>query len=119
MAADLPRWRRECITFPGLRARYASSLRAVLHYPWKWVAVSLLLPVLGFALAPTLTQQFFPPVDRNQFQIQLSLPSATPSEGTEAAVARLSAILEDTPDVETLSSSSAKVGPGVLQRARE
>ena len=113
MAADLPRWRREGITFPGLRARYAASLRAVLHDPWKGVAVSLLLPVLGFALAPTLTQQFFPPVDRNQFQIQLSLPSATPIEGTEAAVARLSAILEDTPDVEDAFFFLGEGGPRV------
>ncbi|MEY3041440.1 MAG: hypothetical protein RLZZ174_522 [Pseudomonadota bacterium] len=98
-AADLPRWRREGVTFAGLRSAYARSLRAILRAPWKGIAASLVLPLLGFALAPTLTQQFFPPVDRNQFQIQLSLPPSTPIEQTEAAVGRLAAILEDTDEV--------------------
>ena len=39
------------------------------------VAVSLVLPVLGFVAAGTLTEQFFPPADRDQFPIEVSRKS--------------------------------------------
>ena len=33
--------------------------------------------IVGFLAFPTLTPQFFPEVDRNQFHIQIELPEAT------------------------------------------
>jgi multidrug efflux pump subunit AcrB len=42
--------------------------------PVRTVALSLVLPVLGFASLPLLTPQFFPGVDRDQFHIEVDLP---------------------------------------------
>ncbi|MEQ9447070.1 MAG: efflux RND transporter permease subunit, partial [Rhodospirillaceae bacterium] len=38
------------------------------------VAVALTLPIMGFVAFPTLTAQFFPGVDRDQFYVQIRLP---------------------------------------------
>jgi multidrug efflux pump subunit AcrB len=44
--------------------------------PLRTVALSLVLPVIGFLSLPTLTPQFFPGVDRDQFHIEVDLPPA-------------------------------------------
>jgi multidrug efflux pump subunit AcrB len=79
-------WWRGGFASPRLTALYRRSLDAVLRRPWLGVAVSLVLPLLGFAAAGGLTEQFFPPNDRNQFQVQLVLPShASLAETAEQA----------------------------------
>ncbi len=96
---DGHRWWQTGFSHAGLTARYRSTIVAVLKKPWLGIGVASLLPIIGFALAPTLTQQFFPPVDRNQFQIQLSLPTQASIAQTKAAVARADAILRANPDI--------------------
>ena len=93
------RWWQSGYSSPALTARYRASIVAVLKRPWLGIALSCVLPVIGFALAPTLTQQFFPPVDRNQFQIQLSLPAQASIWETRDAVARAEAVLRGQPGV--------------------
>jgi len=68
-------WWREGYAHPRLTAVYRRSLVAVLRRPSLGVAVALVLPLLGFAAGSTLPEQFFPANDRNQFQVQLVLPS--------------------------------------------
>lgn len=58
----------------GLREKYRSVLHWCLEHPAKALLLSITLPLSGFAASTTLVQQFFPPVDRNQFQIQMTLP---------------------------------------------
>ncbi|MEE4361530.1 MAG: efflux RND transporter permease subunit [Pseudomonadales bacterium] len=94
--ADTPsRWWVDGYSPARLRALYGRSLDRVLHRPWIGVAVGLVLPLTGFALAGTLTQQFFPPVDRNQFQLQLTLPTQSAITQTRDAVDRVRRILAD------------------------
>ena len=78
-----------------LRGAYRRSLGLALRRPWLGIAVGLVLPLAGFGLAGTLTQQFFPPVDRNQFQLQLTLPAQSSIAETRAAVDRARAILAE------------------------
>ncbi len=93
------RWWQSGFSHAGLAARYRATITAVLRRPALGIGLACLLPVIGFALAPTLTQQFFPPVDRNQFQIQLSLPAQASIAETRAAVERADAILRQHDDV--------------------
>lgn len=53
---------------------FRGSVRLSLANPLRAVALSLVLPVLGFLSLPTLTAQFFPGVDRDQFTIEVELP---------------------------------------------
>ena len=96
-------------TSPGLSKKYRASIVAVLRKPWLGVLVSIVLPVIGFALAPTLTQQFFPPVDRNQFQVQLSLPAQSSIWETKKAVLEAERVLRQTAGV---TDSHWSIGEG-------
>ena len=93
------RWWHQGYSNADLRAWYRRSLDAVVRRPTLGILVGCALPVLGFALAPTLTQQFFPPVDRNQFQVQLSLPAHAAISDTEHAVAEADRVLRAHPDI--------------------
>ncbi len=86
--AGPPHWWREGFSHPRLGALYARSLDAVLARPWIGVGVSLVLPVAGFVAVSTLPEQFFPPNDRNQFQIQLALPAQASLAETRALALR-------------------------------
>ncbi|MEL7254995.1 MAG: efflux RND transporter permease subunit [Pseudomonadota bacterium] len=57
--------------------------------PVKSVALALVLPVLGFASMPTLTAQFFPGVDRNQFHIEVDMPAGTAISATQDLALRI------------------------------
>ncbi len=82
-----------------LLAWYERSLDFALERPWRGVAISVALPVLGFYVATTLPSQFFPSNDRNQFQVQIVLPSQTSLAATLAAVERARAIVNAKEDV--------------------
>ena len=93
-------WWVEGYSNGALLALYRRTLDGIIARPWRGVAVGLALPLIGFGLAGTLTQQFFPPVDRDQFQIQLSLPAQSSIEETRAAVERMREVLGEYEEIE-------------------
>ena len=63
---------------PGLMGRgFEALIYLAVTNPVKAIAISLILPVLGFASFPTLTAQFFPGVDRDQFYLEVDMPPGT------------------------------------------
>ncbi len=92
-----------------LTANYRRSLSFMLARPGIALAIGCALPLTGFLLAPTLTQQFFPPVDRNQFHIQITLPAHSSIHETAAAVLQVEAILQTYTDI---SASYWSIGEG-------
>ncbi len=90
---------------------FKASLGMALRNPVRSVALSLVLPVLGFAALPTLTAQFFPGVDRNQFYVELELPSGSAIAETRALVERVDAELRAESDVEAVYWSVGRSGP--------
>ena len=103
-------WWTDGYSNAGLTERYRSTLDWIFHRPWLGVAIGMVLPIAGFVAASTLTEQFFPPADRDQFQIQLTLPSQASidytTEVAQAARAKLLARSEVT-DVEWFVGESA------------
>ena len=93
------KWWQTGYSNPRLTQLYRSTIVRVLNKPALGIGIACVLPVIGFALAPTLTQQFFPPVDRNQFQVQLALPAQSSLAQTQTAVAEAEAILRADPRV--------------------
>ena len=86
-------WWRDGFTHPRLTGIYRRSLRLVLRRPAIGIAVSLALPLFGFAVARTLPQQFFPANDRDQFQVQIALPTQASIGETRAAGERARALI--------------------------
>ncbi|MEM9214810.1 MAG: efflux RND transporter permease subunit [Cyanobacteria bacterium P01_F01_bin.150] len=56
---------------------YQHSLRVVFRRPILGVLVAMVLPAIGFIQFSSLPQQFFPPTNRDQFQIELERPASS------------------------------------------
>jgi multidrug efflux pump subunit AcrB len=58
-------------------AQYRTVIKTVCEKPLLGIGASIILPIIGFLVAGTMTSSFFPPVDRNQFQVQIIMPADT------------------------------------------
>ena len=97
---------------PGLLGRaFSASLRWSVHHPFKSIALSLILPVLGFASFPTLTAQFFPGVERDQFYIEIDMPAGTGIDRTYAVAREVDALLAAEPGIAQAYWSVGRSGP--------
>lgn len=81
------KWWRDGASSRELSSRYRRFLMRALASPKRTAAICLVLPISGFLLSSTLGQQFFPPADRNQFEIQVRMAPDSSIERT-AAVSR-------------------------------
>ncbi len=79
--------------------RFEATIRFAVAHPVKSIALALVLPVLGFASMPTLTAQFFPGVDRDQFYIELDMPPGTAITATQALAETIDQDLRAEPDI--------------------
>ncbi|MDC0935803.1 efflux RND transporter permease subunit, partial [Pirellulales bacterium] len=98
------------LSLPKLTVAYRRTLDFVFRRPALGVVLGLLLPVAGFFGATTLVEQFFPPADRDQFQIQLTMPGQTSiGHAREVALAARELLLQDeaVTDVEWFVGESA------------
>ena len=69
------RWWRDGLVIRPLQRWYRFGLRLALRLPVAAVLVAAFLPATGFLLSRSLGNEFFPPVDRDLFQVQLWMPS--------------------------------------------
>lgn len=65
-----------------LGGRYRALLDKAFARPGLTIAIAAAAPITGYLLQPTLQEQFFPPADRDQFQIQMRLPQQASLEQT-------------------------------------
>jgi multidrug efflux pump subunit AcrB len=87
------RWWREGLRGGALSRVFAASLDLSLRHRGLAVLGALILPLIGFGAFPTLTAQFFPGVERDQFYIQMTLPEGTSITRTQTATETASALL--------------------------
>ncbi len=98
----------------GLKKKYRSALSWCLDHPRKALMLSISLPLLGFVLSTTLVQQFFPPVDRDQFQIQMTLPPQASLEETARQVGMARNIMAKYPEIKSDYWVIAETPPAVF-----
>ncbi|MEO0534157.1 MAG: efflux RND transporter permease subunit [Cyanobacteria bacterium P01_A01_bin.123] len=80
------RWWQSGFANANLTVLYSWTLEKVFRRPWLGIGLALVLPVIGFAMFGTLDQQFFPPTNRNQFQIEFELPSQSAIAETQTQI---------------------------------
>ena len=90
---------------------FEASLRWAMHNPAKSVMLALVLPVMGFVSFPTLTAQFFPGVDRDQFYIEVELADGSALAETRRIAVQIDDILRGTPDIEKVSWVMGRSAP--------
>ncbi len=89
------------LQFPSLTKRYRQLLDLLLRHPGLGIAAGLTLPLLGFATASQLQEQFFPAADRDQFHIELELDPIASLHQMEELVKKVDQHLEQHSQVTT------------------
>ena len=99
------------ISIPWLGRLFEKSVKLAVENPIRAMAFSLVLPVLGFAAFPTLTAQFFPGVERDQFYLEVEMAPGTSITETKAVVEEIDAILAENAGVSSVYWSIGQSGP--------
>ena len=79
---------------------YESSLAFVFRSPLLGIGLGMLLPLCGFYLAGRLPEQFFPPSDRTQIQIEVELPARDGIQSTKATVEQIRTVVSGFDQIE-------------------
>ena len=93
-------WWEGGVSNAALTRLYAKSLRTTFRRPVLGIAIALVLPVIGFAQFASLPQQFFPPTNRDQFQIEFELPAQSALSLTRQQVLAARDLIREHPAVE-------------------
>lgn len=112
------------LSLPAVGRVFEKSLHLAVRNPIRGIAVALILPVLGFATFPTLTAQFFPGVERNQFYLEVDMPPGSALSDTTSIVRDIDAIIRGDDGVDSLYWTIGESGPAfyyniVGDRSRE
>ncbi len=67
-------WLNRGWSMPGLKRWYRVALQQIFARPLAGLALAVVVPLAGFVAASQLTEQFFPPTDRDMFHIEIELP---------------------------------------------
>lgn len=87
------------ISIPVLSTFFDRVFDRVLRRPLLMAVIAMVPPIAGFALSGQLVQQFFPPTDRDQFQLTVILRSHAPIDETQRVVERVRKLLAQEPDI--------------------
>ena len=104
-------WWTRGLALPRLRAAFRSSLLWSLAHPKRAIALTFLLPLLGFVLSTRLPQQFFPPADRDQFHIEMRLDTSASLRESEALARRADRLIRRHPEVRALEWTLGRSAP--------
>lgn len=94
-----------------ISAPFRLSLKLAMRNPASSVAYALVLPVIGFMSMPTLTAQFFPGVDRDQFYVEVELADGTAIAETSDLALQIDSYLEAQEGVDQVAWVVGKSAP--------
>ena len=92
-------WMDSGLEIKSLGRGFRRLLRWSLRHPAYSVAAAMLLPLLGFVSSTWMTEQFFPPSDRDMFRIQLTMPQQSSIGATREMVEQLYQRLHREPEI--------------------
>ncbi|OBT10401.1 acriflavin resistance protein [Shewanella sp. UCD-FRSSP16_17] len=96
-------WYQKGMAFPRLGHAFKASLRFGLSKPLVTAILIGILPVSGFYASTKMTEQFFPPSDRDMFQIEVYLAPHVSLDNTLKQVKSIDERLESIDDVEMIT----------------
>lgn len=96
----------------GIVAAYQAFLHLAIRMKWVTFAVTIGAFVLAMGALSSVPRQFFPPSDRVELLVDVTLPHNASIHATNATIERLDAVLTREQDVERFSSY---VGRGAIR----
>jgi multidrug efflux pump subunit AcrB len=111
-AAGRPsRWWRDGLRLPRAGRAFGGSIGVALRHRSLAILAALALPVTGFLAFPTLTAQFFPGADRDQFHVQITLAGTPSIAATDAVARRADAILSEAAGIVSVAWTMGESAP--------
>ncbi|MCG9697193.1 efflux RND transporter permease subunit [Shewanella sp. Isolate11] len=95
-------WYQTGVEFPALSRAFRFTLNQALVRPLLAGILIGILPIAGFIAVGQMTEQFFPPSDRDMFQIEVHLAPQASLENTQALVKQLDATLRASGEITRL-----------------
>lgn len=92
-------WWERGISIAYLGKKTRKILKILFKQPLYAIAISLFLPLFGFAIGPSLGSEFFPPTDRDMFDIKLWLSPEASIQETRAVVEKANKYLKEFPGI--------------------
>ncbi len=108
---DSSAWYNAGIQLPTLSSLFRRSLDFTLTHRRSMIFVVFLLPLFGFLAAKHLTEQFFPPSDRDMFQIEVFMPAQSSIDNTKSMTDKLSSYLYQQDGIEQVRWFIGKNAP--------
>ncbi|MDX1556606.1 MAG: efflux RND transporter permease subunit, partial [Xanthomonadales bacterium] len=90
------------LCLPRITHGFSRLLAVSLARPKTSIALALVIPLLGFAAATQMPEQFFPPSDRDMFNVEVYLEPAAGISATRETVDRVSDHIEAQPGIESV-----------------
>ena len=110
-------WFRDGISLDVITDGYRWTIGTVLRFPLLGILIGLVPTVTGFMLGGSLPLQFFPQTERDQFQVEITLPpTATINEARQASQ-RATELLHTYPRVESVNFTLGEPAPRVYYNA--
>jgi multidrug efflux pump subunit AcrB len=97
-----------------LTAGYRTLLDFIIRRPLMGILASAIVPITGFVMASTLPMQFFPQVDRDMFQLQLTMSTDSSLENTRKRAEEIRQILAKEEGVQNITWVMGSAAPKVF-----
>ena len=104
-------WYNTGIQLNSLSKWFEKSVAMALTYRKTVILVVFSLPLFGFIAAKHLTEQFFPPSDRDMFQVELFMPAQSSINNTRAMADKVSQYLYQQEGIEKVRWFIGKNAP--------
>ncbi|MDH5927033.1 efflux RND transporter permease subunit [Vibrio lentus] len=95
-------WYMTGLRIPALTRWFSSSVRFGVTHPIITIALVLLVPFTGYWSMSQLTEQFFPPSDRDMFEVQVYMPPQASIYATKNTSEKIDDIIHRYPEVERI-----------------
>ncbi|OIN28844.1 efflux RND transporter permease subunit [Vibrio barjaei] len=93
-------WYNTGLRIPALTHAFARSVKLAIKHPAISLLLVLAVPITGYWSISQLTEQFFPPSDRDMFEVQVFLPPQASIYATEASTELVDNIIRSYEGVE-------------------
>lgn len=96
-------WYHTGIHLPQLSETFRKSIGLSVRHPFITALLVMIVPLTGFWGATQLTEQFFPPSDRDMFEIQLFMPPQSSIYATAEVTEQVDKIMAEHVSVEQIN----------------
>ncbi|MEZ9512482.1 efflux RND transporter permease subunit [Vibrio breoganii] len=97
------RWYQTGVHFPVLTLAFSKTVAFAIRRPLIAIALVITVPIGGYLSMSQLTEQFFPPSDRDMFEVQVYLSPQASIYATEQATKKVDAIIREYEGVEQVN----------------